>query len=63
MEDIWSDKGAVCPKCKHVMRPQDEHYALYSEDTCEYECSSCETEFNVMVFTRYSWTTSLPDED
>jgi len=59
----WSKEGAICPYCGHLTKPDDDHYGLYSEDTCEYTCSSCGEEFNVEVFTSYSWTTSAIEKD
>ncbi len=63
MSDNWSSDGAICPYCKHLIKPEHDHWTLYSEETSEYCCSACGEEFNVEVFTRYSWTTSAIEKE
>ena len=61
MEVNYSTDGAICPHCGHTTDPADDNYSLYSEDTCEWECGACGTDFLVEVYIRHSWTTRQKD--
>lgn len=62
MSDHWSNRGAICPHCEHLNTPDGDNYALYSEECDEWECASCSKEFEVEVFTTYSWTTKALED-
>jgi transcription elongation factor Elf1 len=58
---LWSDKGAICPHCQHLNRATDDGAILYSEDTCSFECGSCDRNFRVHVRASWSWTTEAEE--
>lgn len=58
MDEQHSSEGAICPYCSSLMRPDNDHYSLFSEETSEYECSSCGKEFHVNVIVSRTWVTS-----
>lgn len=61
--DTYSTRGAICPHCEHMHKPEDDNYSLYSEDTDEWVCESCGEEFRVVVFVSHSWTTDPLESD
>lgn len=62
-DDTYSTKGAVCPYCGHQHHASDGNYELYDENISEWLCHSCDREFGVRVYVRYSWETEKAYDD
>jgi hypothetical protein len=62
MKDTYSDKGPICPHCKHEHDADDDGGFFYDHDLTEMTCHGCNEPFAVTPNCTWSWWSELTED-
>lgn len=62
IEELYHDKGALCPYCEHLNERDGTQEEFFVDDEYIYQCEHCGREFRLITQVIYSYYTSKLEE-
>ncbi len=62
IEELYHDKGALCPYCEHLNERDNADYIFFVDGECIYQCEHCGKEFRLITQVTYNYSTSKLEE-